>query len=169
GFSTAPGRAAVRPRPCSPAGRGTCRRTSPCPGAWPTSSGPAGSRAAASPADCRTGSRTPRAASRAPRMSHRRPATAPVRGTRSSPGPPTKKRSHELPEQADFGQPGRPRRDGDVWLVAVAALHEVRMVADRDPPVLELAAVAVDRPQLHHHLVGVELDHDVDLVLRLQR
>jgi len=42
------------------------------------------------------------------------------------------------------------------------------MAADRDPPVLELALVAVYGAQLHHHLVSVELDHDVDAVLRLQ-
>ena len=43
------------------------------------------------------------------------------------------------------------------------------MIADRDSPALELAAVAVDGAQLHHHLIRVELDQDIDLVLRLQR
>ena len=43
----------------------------------------------------------------------------------------------------------------------------MRMLAEHDAPVLELAAVAVDGTQLHHHLVRVELEDDIDLLLRL--
>src|SRR5438128_9710599 len=52
--------------------------------------------------------------------------------------------------------------------MAVALLQEMRMVANRDAPILELAAVTIDGAHLHHHLVRVELDHDVDRVLWLQ-
>src|SRR5256886_17706114 len=79
------------------------------------------------------------------------------------------KGSCKLSQQTLLGEAGCSRRDRDVRLVAVAVLEEVWVVADRDAPVLELAAVAADGAHLHHHLVRVELDHDVDSLLRLLR
>src|ERR1700682_3004687 len=79
--------------------------------------------------------------------------------------------SSEFPEQAGTrqAQNHRARCSRDVRLVTLALLHESVVVADGDAPVFELASVAVDRPQLHHHLVRVEVDHYVSLVFHDQR
>src|SRR6266850_3991355 len=70
----------------------------------------------------------------------------------------------EFPEQTLGRRTSGTRGDGHVWLVPIALLHEPRVISDRYPPLLELAPVAVDGTQFHHHLVGVEVEDDVDLV-----
>src|SRR6267143_3303988 len=72
--------------------------------------------------------------------------------------------SSEFPEQAAGCNAQSSRSGRDVGLVAVSLLHQARVLANRDPPFFELAAVTVNGPQFHHDLVGVELDKGVDPV-----
>jgi len=53
--------------------------------------------------------------------------------------------------------------------MAVSLLHQPWVVADGDAPVLELASMTVDRAQFHHHLIRVEIKHDVYMVFDDQR
>src|SRR6267142_5763302 len=72
--------------------------------------------------------------------------------------------SSEFPEQATSCDAQSSRSGRDVGLVTISLLHQAGVFADRHPPFFELAAMTVDGPQFHHHLVRVEVDEDVDLV-----
>src|SRR5258706_11704045 len=72
--------------------------------------------------------------------------------------------SSEFPEQATSCDAQSSRSSRYIRLVTVSLLHQAGGFADRHPPFFELAAMTVDGPQFHHHLVGVEVDKDVDLV-----
>src|SRR5450759_3219708 len=80
-----------------------------------------------------------------------------------------KSRSPELAQQAIGREARHARRHREVRLVSVTLLHEPGTVANGDAPVFQLAPMAVDRAQLHHHFVGVEVERDVDVVFHDQR
>src|SRR5437879_4774260 len=121
---------------------------------------PAESPPAASPADCRNEGRLRRVDWRAHPNRGRRPMRAPPAGSRPSRAPWTSRRSRELLQQATRREIRLARRNHVIGLVAVTALHQLRMFAKGYAPVLELAPVAVDRAQLHHHLVRFEIEYD---------
>src|ERR1700730_4578144 len=75
----------------------------------------------------------------------------------------------EFAQQSVGGQGGRAGGNGEIRFVSVSLLHESRMVANGDAPVFQLASMTVDRSQLHHHLVGVEVESDVEPFLHDQR